>query len=128
MSEFFVTNPEGDAVVSVDLSFYPLSCVQGAAYRFTDRCHVFLTKSDERPSGALALVLSPKRADCDLKALVGEFFNELLDQRVRERVREESGQLRELIVAQAFAEGNLLEEVRDAHGDGDADFGETPPC
>ncbi len=118
MSQFFVETPEGDAVVSVDTSLYSRSALQRTAYRFTERCHVFLGRSSLR-EGKLEVTLSPKDRGTNLKRLVGDFFNELLDQGIRETIRAESGQLRELIVAQAFAEGNLLEECDVATDDED---------
>jgi len=49
-------------------------------------------------------------------ALAGDFSNELIDQRLRERLEQQFGDVRTLIVAQAFAEGNLLDA---ASADGD---------
>jgi His-Xaa-Ser system protein HxsD len=50
-----------------------------------------------------------KTPDCDLHSLAGEFSNELINQRVRLQIASETRAIRELIVAQAFAEADLLD-------------------
>ena len=45
-----------------------------------------------------------------LETVAGEFANALLDWQVRLDIQRETANLRELIVAKAFAEGNLLED------------------
>lgn len=96
----------------VDTSIYSLDTVLRAAYKFTDRSYVFVERDEARPA-VLIVVLAPKDANGDLVALLGSFANELLDQQVRESLSREFGDIRTLIVAQAFSEGNLLEPQRD---------------
>jgi hypothetical protein len=52
-----------------------------------------------------------------LDSLVGEFCNELTDQQLRVVLEKEFGELRTLIVAQAFSEGNLLDPDRETADD-----------
>ena len=101
--------------VEVDLSIYSLEAIVRAAYKFTDRCYVFLSRDPNQP-GAVITVLTPKDQTTDLEAVVGDFSNELVDQRLRASLEAQFGQVRTLIVAQAFSEGNLLDPVQD---DGD---------
>jgi His-Xaa-Ser system protein HxsD len=101
--------------VDVDLSVYSLDAVLRAGYKFTDRCYVFLSR-DEAHDGHLIAVLTPKHRELNLESVVGQFSNELLDQRLRETLEAQFGDLRTLIVAQAFSEGNLLDPMQD---DGD---------
>ena len=61
------------------------------------------------------------RARVDERQLTGDFLNELLDQALRERLEAEFGPVRELIVAQAFSEANMLDPVRD-----DGDYNDDP--
>lgn len=100
--------------LEVDTSLYALAAIQRAAYKFTDRCVVLLT-----PSGTtrVTVTLSTTAADADLDALVGAFCNELLDQQLRETLAASAGPLRELIVAQAFADADLLAEDDESPGD-----------
>ena len=43
----------------------------------------------------------------DLQRIIGEFGNELINQRIRAGLSRETKTIRELIVAQAFAEADL---------------------
>jgi His-Xaa-Ser system protein HxsD len=103
------------AAVEVDTSLYGMDAIFRAAYRFTDRCYVFLSRSPEAPV-MVAVTLMAKEPSTDVRRLVGQLCNELIDQKIRVALSKEVGPLRELIVAQAFAEGNLLDAQRD---DGD---------
>jgi His-Xaa-Ser system protein HxsD len=111
----------GDSVVSVevDTSLYNLEAVFKAAYHFTDRCYIFLARTPESPE-LVSVTLMAKKVIADIRALVGEFCNELVDHQIRLTLSREVGPLRELIVAQAFAEGNLLDAQRD-EGDYEGD-------
>jgi len=97
--------------LEVDTTIYGQEAVLRAAYKFTDRCYVFI-EGDKIRAGSLIVALTPK-ASLSVGALIGEFCNELLDQQVRESLSREFGDIRTLIVAQAFAEGNLLDKERD---------------
>jgi His-Xaa-Ser system protein HxsD len=98
--------------LQIDLALYSVDAVMRTAYKFTDRCYLFLS----RAGGSLIAAIVPKRKDADLEDLLGQFSNELIDQRLRESLDQQFGQVRTLIVAQAFAEGNLLDPAQD---DGD---------
>ena len=56
-----------------------------------------------------------------MNELAGEFSNELVNQKVRLDVAAETKAIRELIVAQAFAEADLL-----GGGDSEADYVTDP--
>jgi His-Xaa-Ser system protein HxsD len=69
---------QGSVSVAVDETLYPLEALYGASYVFIDRCYVLL---DRPEAGGFRVTLSPKKSDVDeagLRALVGEFANELL--------------------------------------------------
>lgn len=53
--------------------------------------------------------ITGKKSDLDLNTLAGEFSNSLIDERVRRDIAIETMSIRELIVAQAFAEADLLD-------------------
>lgn len=106
--------------LEVNASLYEPEAIFRAAYRFTDRCYIFLARPPEVPT-LISVTLMAKQPVADLRALVGEFCNELIDQQIRLALAREVGPLRELIVAQAFSEGNLLDEQRD-----DGDFESDP--
>jgi His-Xaa-Ser system protein HxsD len=97
--------------VEVDLSLYSLRTVFRACYKFTGGCYVFMSRTEE-PTW-LAVTLLARTTQPLIPLLAGELFNELLDQQIRENLEGEMGPIRELIVAQAFGEGNLLDPLRD---------------
>ena len=99
-----VSDPtEGSVTVTVDASIYPLEAVYGAAFIFIDRCYVLL---DRPRGGSLAVTLTPKTPSTDagaLRAMTGEFANELLTQAWRQKILEENRVLLETVTAQALA-------------------------
>jgi His-Xaa-Ser system protein HxsD len=103
---------EKRCALEVDTSVYDLSAIFRACYRFTDRCYLFLARC-ETDRGWITIALASKSPEVDLSNAVGDFCNELIDQQLRGALMQETAPLRELIVAQAFAEGNLLDTQRD---------------
>lgn len=104
----------------VDAALFSHECVLKAAYKFTDRCYVLLQRDETCPDIVWVVVSAKSASVADPRPLIGEFMNELIDQRVRESLGREFGAVQTLIVAQAFAEGNLLDPQRDT-GDYHAD-------
>ena len=111
---FAFTLDHGSVAVEVSTTIYDMDTVFRAAYKFTDRAYAFLANSEEE--GTLVVTLMAKNGKVDLGPVVGEFLNELVDQKIRAQLQAEAGSIRDLIVAQAFSEGNLLDPQRD---DGD---------
>jgi len=102
-------------VLEIDLSIYEIESVLRACYKLTDRIYAHLNRDPAMPEKIQVAVLG-RQPDEDVEALLGELCNELIDQQIRTALARETGPVREMIVAQAFAEGNLLDPARD---DGD---------
>ena len=95
--------PEGNVTITVDASIYPLEAVYGAAFIFIDRCYVLL---DRPRGGSFSVTLTPKTPLADasaLRALTGEFANELLTQAWRQKILEENRVILETVTTQALA-------------------------
>lgn len=105
--------------ICVNRKIYPLEALFRVCYMFTDRCFLFL--SSEESTSAIKVHFAKKSPDCDLSVIAGEFSNELINHKVRVDIATETRSIRELIVAQAFAEADLLD--RD---DSEADYKEDP--
>lgn len=87
-------------MLHVDETIYDRATVLRAAYWFTDRCYLFVT----RPCpGFLDVRFTPKDANDDISSISGEFQNGLLEYELRRLVQEESGKIRELLVAKAVS-------------------------
>lgn len=89
--------------LNVDASVYPLQAVYGAAYIFIDRCFVFVDRPTE---GQYRVTLSAKEAVDEveaLRALIGEFANELLSCAWRHQVTQDNRVAIETVTVQAIA-------------------------
>lgn len=94
---------DGAVAVTVDAALYPLEALYGAAYIFIDRCYVLL---DRPRDGVWSVSLSSKKGDATpeaLRAMVGEFANELLAQAWRQKIIEENRAVLETVTTQALA-------------------------
>jgi His-Xaa-Ser system protein HxsD len=94
-------------VVGVDTTLYTLEALFRVCYLFTDRCYLFLSRGEG--ATAVEVRITRKSPESDLNVIAGEFSNELVNQKVRLDVAAETKGIRELIVAQAFAEADLLD-------------------
>lgn len=89
-----------DVTVIVDPRVHRMSAVKKAAYRVGDRCFV---KLEALADGGMRVGLTAKSDQMSIAALEGDFLNELLDQDLREAIAEETGRVRNLLLAQAFS-------------------------
>ncbi|HET6977244.1 MAG TPA: His-Xaa-Ser system protein HxsD [Pyrinomonadaceae bacterium] len=105
--------------IFVDTKIYSLEVLFRTCYSFTDRCYLFLEPSND--SQIIAVRFANKSSDGTLSTTAAEFSNELVNQRVRFDIANETRSIRELIVAQAFAEADLLDR-----SDSDADYVDDP--
>ncbi len=104
-----------DNILSIDLSetVYSRDAVLRTAYWFTDRCYLYIA----RPTAGLFRVqFKPKGLKTEivgdtLEEIAGEFLNSLLDHQLRHDIESETGQIRELLVAKAFAEAGVLADT-----------------
>ena len=97
------TLDHGAAHLELDAAAYPLDALYGAAYIFIDRCYVFLEKPAE---GRFRVTLTQKKAGADeaeLRALVGEFANELLSCAWRHQITQNNRALIESVTLRAMA-------------------------
>ena len=95
-------------VMAVNGDLYSREALFRVCYLFTDKCYLFL--SQEEGSPVIQVRFTRKSPEADLNELAGEFSNELINQKVRMDIAAETKAIRELIVAQAFAEADLFGE------------------
>ena len=104
-----------DDVLSVDLneSLYSRDAVLRAAYWFTDRCYLYITRP-EPDSFRVQFKSKLRKSDLvveKLDEIAGEFLNSLLDHQIRHDIEAQTGRIRELLVAKAFAEAGVFEDT-----------------
>jgi len=93
--------------LEIDTAIYSLEAIFRVCYAFTDRCYLFLEPGTTDTS--VVVRITEKRPDFDLETVAGEFSNALIDERVRRDIATETMSIRELIVAQAFAEVDIVD-------------------
>ena len=99
--------------LTVQQHVYSVDALLRACYWFTDRAFLFL---EEESSDAIRVHITAKTGQ-DLEAVTGEFMNRLLDEELRVRLHAETMPIRDLIIAQAFADTTLDETSADYHDD-----------
>ena len=90
------------SVITVDLSIHPLDVVLRACHTFTARCGVFARRTHESQ-------IEIELTSSDGHDFAAEFSNALVDAHLRALIAEETRTIRELLVAQAFCEADLLD-------------------
>ena len=96
-----------EVVVLIDESVYSRAAVLRALHWYTDR---LLIQISAQNAPHLAVTLRAKNGASNLSAVLAEFENSLLDAQLRVVIGRETAAIRELIVAKAFAEGDLLDD------------------
>jgi len=99
---------DGALRVSLPVEVYGLDAILRSCYWLTEHCFVYLG----RPTAAtieVTLVAKSGRAT-ETDQLTWDFLNDLIDQRLRVQVQAETRPIREMIVAQAFAEIDLIDD------------------
>jgi His-Xaa-Ser system protein HxsD len=98
-----------EAVLNIDTELYGIDALFQACYAFTDRCYFHL--SAMKDGKEVSVYLRRKNSDGEIADVAGEFANELVNQRVRLDLFRRTHALREIIVAQAFTEADLIERA-----------------
>jgi His-Xaa-Ser system protein HxsD len=98
---------DGSLSFCVDTAVYSLEALFRVCYIFTDKCYLYLEVAE--PASVIRVNFSQKTSKANLEVIAGEFSNELINQRVRMDVATETRAIRELIVAQAFAESSVVD-------------------
>ena len=104
------------AVLSVDESIYSRDAVLRTSYWFTDRCYLFISRP-ERGTLVVSIRLKESKPTLErpvpdlLETVVGEFQNTLLDQQLRIDIEQQTRTVRELLVAKAFSEAGVMDDL-----------------
>lgn len=98
--------------VDVDVTVYSIDAVLRTCHAFTAHFHVSAEHSE---AGRIAVTFAARDGTGVPPDTGGEFMNALLDQQLRALIAEETRPIRELLVAQAFCEADLLDR-RDSDG------------
>jgi His-Xaa-Ser system protein HxsD len=91
--------------LSFDRGGHPLDAVQRAAYRFSDRLSCDISERAE----SIDVVVHLAEDAGEPEAVLADFRNEVLDQVLRGRIRAETGDVRNLVLALAFSKTGLID-------------------
>jgi len=97
-------------IIKVNPKIYPLEAIYGAAYVFLDRAYLFLDGNPEKEV-IVTLKGKEKMTERKLKNLAGEFYNELLNCALRQKISQNNQKIREYIVSQALL--SAIEEEKE---------------
>jgi His-Xaa-Ser system protein HxsD len=86
--------------IKVDLSIYKQEIIAATVYKFTDR--YFVSQNRVENDIEVTFTAKPEQA-VNFDLLAKEFENKLIDQQVRYNTEQKFGEIRNLIVKQAFA-------------------------
>lgn len=90
--------------LEIDQSVYSLEAVQKAAYRFIDRLTVLISQSEKVILCDINVIAG---RDDLLEPLLADFKRELLDQQLRVQIKNETKDVRNLILSYAFSRSGL---------------------
>lgn len=102
------STPQQFVDVTFDSAAYSITAIQKAAYRFGNLCYIRIETTID---GRVSVQLTPKATVTSPESLAGDLRNEVLDQHLREVVAEETGRVRDLILAQAFSAVSLIDAI-----------------
>jgi His-Xaa-Ser system protein HxsD len=102
-----VTYTDGAVETTIDVRAYRLGAIKKAAYRLANRCTVVVGSPGEEIVPLTFRFRTGTTEETALEA-VRAFFDEVMDQELREQIAEETAPLRTLILAHAFSKVDLL--------------------
>lgn len=103
---------DGRVELVIDLRAYRLAAVQKTAYRLAARCTAVLGDVSES-SVVVHLMFPAPLSEAPALEVARVFFQELLDQELREQIAIETAPLRNLILAHAYSRTGLPSDDRE---------------
>ena len=96
----------------IDLRVYRLAAVQKTAYRLAARCTAVIGEI-AGDSMSVELMFAETTSEARGLEVAREFFQELLDQELREKIGAETAGLRNVILAHAYSRSGLPSDDRE---------------
>jgi len=102
---------DGKLLLVLSKALYEKDAIFAAAYKFTDKCVVHIEPVEDNAVGVYFYTKDDSKKP-DLKKIAEAFCNEVLDQQLRLDIEKRYGNIRDLIVEQAFAPiSNLKDKI-----------------
>ena len=88
--------------LDLDASVYPTDVIEAASYRFIDKFSVVISPCDEM--NVVDIIFDN---DSNKEQMIQLFKKELIDQKLRKKIRSETERIRNLVIAYAFSRSGL---------------------
>lgn len=98
---------DGAISITIDLRTYRAAAIKKTAYRLADQCTAVLGQTSAEHM-AVSLHFKASVSEASARETARRFFQELLDQELREEVADETKAVRTLILAHAFSKADLI--------------------
>ena len=97
---FPIVKTENGFLVTVDLNLYSENAITATIYKYTDKYFVH-QQTDTNNSKLVNIIFEAKEGELEGN-IVKQFYNDLIDQQLREITTKKYGHIRDLIVEEAF--------------------------
>jgi len=105
-----VTGSSKELTVSIDLRVISLEALKKSCYRFSDSYYYSLSVTDTGETATVTFRILESFSEEDEQELLQRFNRDALDQELREVVFQKTETVRNLILMNAFANTDLIEE------------------
>lgn len=85
--------------IKLNLDIYPLEVSMKAAYNYIEKVYIFFEKDSEK---IYEIEFESKDEKVDLNKVISEFKNELLHEKIRKNISDETRNIREILLARAL--------------------------
>jgi His-Xaa-Ser system protein HxsD len=99
---------DGALQLALSSEIYSVDAILRTCYWLTDRCYVHLSKTTD--SQVLTTLIAKGGQEMETNAVAWQFLNELLDNQLRVSLQRETASIREMIVAQAFSDVDVIDD------------------
>ncbi len=100
---------DGALQLTLSSDIYSVDAILRTCYWLTDRCYVHLSKASDGQQ-VLATLVAKSGQETETNAVAWQFLNELLDNQLRVSLQRETASIREMIVAQAFSDVDVIDD------------------
>lgn len=85
--------------IKLNFDIYPLEISMKASYNYIEQVYIFFEKDSEK---TYEIEFESKNKKVDLNKIISEFKNELLHEKIRKNISNETKNIREILLARAL--------------------------
>jgi His-Xaa-Ser system protein HxsD len=99
---------DGAVLLTLSTDIYSVGAILRSCYWLTDRCYVHLAPSKD--GYVEATLLAKTGNEPETSSVAWQFLNDLVDNQLRVSIQEETAGIRDMIVAQAFSDVEVIDD------------------